>query len=1182
MSYSRLHVQPLHLLAFSLLIGAPIGDLFAKLDQNANTLSDIWESAFPPALTPQADEDFDGFTNLAESTAGTDPRDSSDFPRGPVLHLPHASQVMHTWMSQRGVAYQTWASADLRQWMPVGIPLIGTGGEMEHSFDLDYTFSTGGVRLRRWTELSNWGINNFKSVITNGTPASSERVMTRLEIPQSEPDADNYGQYIQGWLVPPHSGEYTFSLASDDSSELWLSADASTSQVTMVASVSGWTAPQEWDKYPSQQSSTITLQAGQSYYFELFHFEGSGGDHLALAWEADLAGEPLIPQQIISGSALSSSGVKLRDMSDDGSLFFRHQILELDSDNDGLTDYEEGILGTDPLNATTTPRKPDLEVAQTALVSPSVVSIGIDQSRAYEVEQAPARLRIFRSGGIGPVTVPLSFTGSAALSDYSTSADSVHFSAGSREASVDIFPTSDAEVEAPESVTITLSAGADYIIGNPSSATVTIDDARDILYLAQLRSSDALRSRGAGHAIIRQAGNGLSSELTLHFSGLSASQTSAEIVFSANGYSGETVYTFPLNQVESLTWDLSGSNGMTPSQVAIALSQGQLWIRIASSDEPTGELVGRLMTFSGSQSMPPVATPPTAEVSASGDSGEVARFLTQATFGASPASVQAFGAQTYANWIDTQIALPASFHFASFQAWQQEYLSRRGNDGFQTPRRLAWWDASVNAPDQLRQRMAFALSQILVISQNGGLDGSHEGVTQYYDTLLTHAFGNYRDLLEEVTLSPMMGRYLSMMRNRKPDPETGHEPDENYAREIMQLFSIGLMQRHLDGSVKLDNEGRPLPTYTQKDIVELAHIFTGWSSHYDELDPPLWSNGDVASRNGWFLYGRDDMRPMSMYPEYHDTADRQFLNSPVLPGTMSGEDRMQAALDTLFNHPNVAPFVATQLIQKFVTSNPSPGYVYRVAQAFEDNGVGVRGDLGATIRAVLLDFEARNFEVRESITYGRGLEPILRFSRMLRALPLIKPLPNDERLAIDLAYDLREQVPLNAPSVFNFYEPSYASPGAISDAGVVSPEFQLFAETTAISQANRHNTILSWGIWTFIEEDYFHEESGEIRQRAIPLRIDYDALAQQLATLGDDGDDHINSTTEIDALIDYYDTYLLYGNMTPQLQAAITTAFSSLPTWYDNADQDVSSRNRERIRMSAYIVLTSPEYFVQR
>ena len=833
-----------------------------------------------------------------------------------------------------------------------------------------------------------------------------------------------------------------------------------------------------------------------------------------------------------------------------------------------MTDYEEGILGTDPLNATTTPRKPDIEVAEAALSSPSVVTVGIDQSRAYEADGSPARLRIFRTGGISPVTVPLTFSGSADISDYTISGDSVHFPAGSREASLEIMPAGDALVEAPETVTVTLNPGGGYLLGTPGQASITIDDARDILYLASLRGSDALRSRGAGHAIIRQAGNGLISELTLHFSGLSASQTSAEIVFSANGYTGEIVYTFPLNQVESLSWDLSGSNGMTPTEVANALANGELWVRIASSEEPTGELVGRLTPLSASQTMPPVVTAPPPEISAVGDSGEIARFLTQATFGVNPESVQSFGSQSYEAWIDSQIALPVNTHYAAFDAWRQEYLSRRGSDGYQAPRRLAWWDAAITAPDQLRQRMAFALSQILVISQNGGLDGSHEGVTQYYDTLLNHAFGNYRDLLEEVTLSPMMGRYLSMMRNRKPDLETGHQPDENYAREIMQLFSIGLMQRHLDGSVRLDGEGRPIPTYTQNDIVELAHIFTGWGPHFDETDPPRWSNGSLASRDSWFLYGRDDTRPMSFYDTYHDTQDRQFLNSPVLPATLPGTERMDAALDTIFNHPNVAPFVATQLIQKFVTSNPSTGYVYRVAQAFEDNGSGVRGDLGATIKAVLLDFEARNSEVRQSITYGRGLEPILRFSRMLRAFPLDKPLDGDERLAIDLAYDLGEQVPLNAPSVFNFYEPGYAAPGAISDAGITSPEFQLFAETTAISQANRHNSILGWGIWTFIQEDYINSE-GMTAQRAVPLRIDFNALVQQLPSLGTDGDDHINSTAEIQELIDYYDTYLLYGNLSQNLRDALVAALASLPSWFDNPDQDASSRNQERIRTTA-------------
>lgn len=198
---------------------------------------------------------------------------------------------------------------------------------------------------------------------------------------------------------------------------------------------------------------------------------------------------------------------------------------------------------------------------------------------------------------------------------------------------------------------------------------------------------------------------------------------------------------------------------------------------------------------------------------------------------------------------------------------------------------MAWWQHALTAPDQLRQRMAWALSQILVVSQFGALDGEHEGITLYYDMLLDGAFGNYRDLLEKVTLSPMMGIYLSMMRNQKPDAVTGHEPDENYAREIMQLCSIGLTEMHTDGSYKLSDEGMPLPTYTQNDIVGLAHIFTGWSAHYDDADPPTWDGSNVASRIDWFYWGWDSMRPMSFYAETHDTLDRTIVGGHTIAGS---------------------------------------------------------------------------------------------------------------------------------------------------------------------------------------------------------------------------------------------------------------------------------------------------------
>lgn len=544
---------------------------------------------------------------------------------------------------------------------------------------------------------------------------------------------------------------------------------------------------------------------------------------------------------------------------------------------------------------------------------------------------------------------------------------------------------------------------------------------------------------------------------------------------------------------------------------------------------------------------------------------EAARFLTQATFGPTESSLTSLTGNAYATWIDQQIALPPSYHRAAMVARADQWRARGDTSGgWQGPRNETWWQRSLTAPDQLRQRMAFALSQIFVISQFGALDSDHEGVTIYYDMLLENAFGNYRDLLEDVTLSPMMGTYLSMMRNRKPDPLTGHEPDENYAREVMQLFSVGLSKTHLDGTLMLDAEGMPIPTYTQDETVGLAHIFTGWGPHYDDADPPRWSNNTVASRNDWFRYGYDSLRPMSFYQNFHDTNQRVILGGHVIPASSDGVDRMRQALDALFQHPNTGPFIAKQLIQKFITSNPSPAYVARVASVFNNNGSGVRGDLGATMKAMLLDYEARALAPRQSYSYGKPSEPLLRIARALRVLPGNLPKPADPHYYMNLQWDLPEQAPLLSPSVFNFYQPGYSNPGTIARAGLLSPEFQIFAETNALRQANFNLSMISWGIWS--PEPM---PSGTENYR---YSVNYAPLVDILNTPG------LTTLQRQAKLIDYLDERFLFGQMSPELRNNITATFAALPSWFDFTNE----RQAGRAQVALYLVLNSPEFFVQK
>lgn len=1143
-----------------------VTSLRGQVDDDQNGLSDVWEAAHALGLAADEDTDSDGFSNREEAAAGTDPLDSQAFPRIRELTIDPANRFTQRWRTVAGVHYQPMVTNDLSTWNPVGVPVIGTGEEFLLTLDASTIISSGHIRRTRWA--SNQGnLDAVKIYASSANPPTPllDDTLERLEIPPSNPDLNQYTQWLRGWIIAPETGSYTFWIAGDDNSEFWLSSNAQTTGKTLRCAVNDWTQANEWTKFPAQQSAPISLTAGQAYYFEIFHQEGWGGDHVAVAWTRP---SMTLPQrEIISGSALAASAQTLGSMITGGSnLFFRLDIRHTDSDGDGVSDYEERLLGLDPLNATTTPRVADATTGRRTLSSPSAVTLGVSAPRAYEEGETPARFVAFRSGGIQPLTVSYQVSGTATVgADFQALSGSVHFPAGARAVAIPLNPIHDGLLETQETVTLTLQPGSGYDLASPATANVTIDDAADVLYVAQLRSAPGLISAGKGVASVRNAGNSLTSRVSLNFGGLGSDASTAEIFHSTNqGLGGPAVFTFPPGQVPTLDWDIAAAGGMTREQILQALAAGQLWVRVSTVGSSGAEIIGQLLATPGWQTMPPLETVPAAPTHAT-DIGEAARFLTQATFGPTDATLTSLTGNAFATWIDAQLATAPSFHRAAVNARAAEWLARGDQSkGWQGPRNETWWQRSLTAPDQLRQRMAFALSQIFVISQFGALDSEHEGVTVYYDMLLDRAFGNYRDLLEDVTLSPMMGTYLSMMRNRKPDPVTGHEPDENYAREVMQLFSVGLSLTHLDGTLKLDPEGMPIPTYTQDETVGLAHIFTGWGPHFSETNPPRWSNGNLAGRNDWFRYGYDALREMSYYPDFHDAKERVILGGHVIPASTDGVDRMRQALDAIFQHPNTGPFIAKQLVQKFVTSNPSPGYVARIATVFNDNGSGTRGDLGATIKAVLLDYEARALAPRESYSFGKPSEPLLRVARVLRVLPGNLPKPSDPNYYINLQWSLPEQAPLLSSSVFNFYQPGYANPGPIARAGLLSPEFQIFAETNALRQANLSLDLLTWGIWT--------PENIPSTTNNYRFSFNYAPLIAILNTPG-------LTTAQAQAkLIDHLDERFLFGQMSTALRSQITAAFTNLPSWFDFSTE----RQSQRAQAALYLVLNSPEFFVQK
>lgn len=445
--------------------------------------------------------------------------------------------------------------------------------------------------------------------------------------------------------------------------------------------------------------------------------------------------------------------------------------------------------------------------------------------------------------------------------------------------------------------------------------------------------------------------------------------------------------------------------------------------------------------------LPAPASPVFAETDA-----EASRFLQHATYGATDADIAAVREQGYAAWLDTQMALPRGQRAwdwmvsAGYAAIDERALYDNG--GWMAECALAREAAML--PDGVRQRVALAMSEFFVVSSLvAQMPWAGMGMAHYWDQLKDHAFGNFRDLLEAMTLNPAMGAWLNTRGNLKEDPAIGRVPDENYAREVMQLFSIGLVKLNLDGTPQRGADGQPLPTYTQDDVTQLARIFTGWD---------WWDDGRrflAPLTNNTRPYPEFTRRAMVFEPSRHSTRASVVLGRSIAAGS-NGPARLKAALDILFQHPNVGPFFGRQMIQRLVTSQPSPAYVARVAAAFNDNGAGVRGDLKAVWRAILLDEEARGPVSLTSPTHGKVREPMVRVLQWLRTFGARSPQGTWVwPIAIGDATRWYGQRPLTAPSVFNWFRPGYVPPGtAMADAGATAPEFQIINESSVSQWIN--------------------------------------------------------------------------------------------------------------------------------
>jgi uncharacterized protein (DUF1800 family) len=735
--------------------------------------------------------------------------------------------------------------------------VIGTGNQITR----DVWTSVPG------TELSSISLN---------TPPNVTSLIPNLEAPQD--DGDNFGARIRGALTAPATGSYRFWITADHAAELWISNDSEEVNSFRRATVTAPTAFRGWTEAGAGKSDFLWLEAGKSYYIEVRHKEGTGGDHVSVGW------------------------------------------------------LKPGDGGVDPPAATA-----PTEVVPSFVLSPYVAGTAGGQGTLFYTNLTP-------QGGVvtsasGNILLRLS-------EDESQAVITVNYS----NLTTPYFGMHLHDPNIPG--------------GGLSNVVCDFDEPGDVSRQQDGTWLWVIKPRGA--------------------------YTAEEIV----------------DHIKNPT------------------AMGSVFFNVHSTANTGGEIRGTLKQLQGSQTFAAPAAPPAAPADHT-DAKAAARFLTQSTFGVhggdpdadgTPDSIEAVQtAASYEAWIDTQIALPPTLHYPYVHT--NRNLTSPDNatyDGNLTFR--SWWKNSITAPDQLRQRLAFALSEIFVISEAGPLNDKADTLSDYYDTLLHYSLGNptytpptggppadgsFHNFLKAVTLHPAMGRYLDMLNNDKPSPTTGRIPNENYAREVLQLFSIGLYRQWPDGSLMLSSRGEPIPTYGQNEVVGFAHAFSGWGYYYPDVAPRTSFTGT----QNWIDFMRD-------VPLRHYIGPKRTLNNVVLPGlpaidgmavdpnashtpTQYGNaayislpaSELEATHQQISRHPNTAPFICRQLIQRLVTSTPSRGYIYRVVQKFNDNGIGEYGDMKAVIKAILLDYEARSSTLLTQQGFGKQREPISRVAAIARAFP---------------------------------------------------------------------------------------------------------------------------------------------------------------------------------------------------
>jgi uncharacterized protein (DUF1800 family) len=832
-------------------------------------------------------------------------------------------------------------------------------------------------------------------------------------------------------------------------------------------------------------------------------------------------------------------------MSDIWEIIFNAQNLSAnaDSDNDGFSNFQESLAATDPLNALSHPSVDIMHPANGAIVTSWLSAPG----KLYGLQM---------SNDLANWQTSTTFVGDGSVQNALSqlSGEPALFF----RVSITDQPSEDPQLTSWEKLILGFdpnSAHTDhYDQTDLQRITAGIaPNAANIITVSAIKAAMTERWPEPGVVTVRRSGGGLRPLMVNILIGGTATMGVDYLLGNAN-----------------------------PTSVAIPAGVREVWLNfqpIADGDDAESTETISVTLQSGSGYSLGATTSATInlanETATSAPSAmAAARFLVQAAFGPNgltpsdtngiPQNVTEVMQLGFSGWIDDQFARPVC-KLEPFVNYATENNILQGDN---IKKQTAWWnrvmgvtkirpdDANTIQPDLLRQRVAFALSQLFVVSDRPEtLAVQPAGLANYYDMLVSDAFGNFRTLLYDVTLHPVMGVYLSHLLNKKA--ANNIFPDENYAREVMQLFSIGLWKLNQDGTRQLDGQGQPIPTYNNSNITEFARVFTGLG---------------YAGNPSYTLYPQNFLQSMKPWDTYHDCNAKTLLNGVTIParppsnpdvGTVTLAD-INDAIDCLFNHPNVGPFIGRQLIERLVTSNPSPAYISRVAAAFSNNGQGVRGDMKAVIKAVVLDTEARDPAKMSDPTFGKLREPFLRCVNLAHAF---NAAAQAGYYALDSFYLDHVEEPMRSPSVFNFYQPAYSPPGLLNTAGLFAPEFQIINAGSAITAPNY--------FYNAIRNNDLHRWGSGVPAQTVRLNID-----QELAMIVPPGaninlDVPPGPAQDSDALLRRLDFALTGGTLSPRQFQIIRESIERISTsswqWH-----------RDRLALAIDLIVTSPEFNVQR